>query len=470
MSNSKLVQLLRTLSKEEFKSFGKFVRSPFFYKDKAVIKLYDSLKTCYPDFSNEKLSKKLLFNKMYPKKQYSDSHMKYLMSELLSLTKRYLSYRSFENDKFEMNLRLLKELNLRNSGKIFESSLKVFEAEAEKIQIRNEAYFHKMFRLKEVVSDYYSYKNRLSEKIEHGKIIENIVNHFLISLLNSYYVISSNVSQYQLNIDLRLIKYIEEFMKINSDIINPVVHIYYNLFMLSYLKEETYYKNLQELKGKYLHVLDDDGRHRIFESLGNYCIDSYQRGGIKYYKDAFILIKDEIKFGVRFNRNEFSEIFFTNKVEIASKLKEFNWAYEFIENYKNRLNKEHKDDIVNFCYAIIEFENNNYTASIDRLSKINLHHPLLRFRIRNYTLLNYYELNYFEQSYLFVEAYRRMLLKDKKVETGRKERYFIFLHLYQKLLDLKTGSSKIETYILNKEIESKSVFMKQWLLEKVSQL
>lgn len=470
MTNSKLVRLLRTFSKEEFKSFGKFVRSPFFYNDKAVIKLYDSLKTVYPDFNNEKSAKKILFDKMYPQKQYSDSHMKYLMSELLNMAKRFLSYRSFENDKFENNIRLLNELNLRNSGKLFESSLKVFEAEVEKYQIRNEEYFHKMFRLKEIVSDYYSYKDRLSEKIEHGKITENIVNDFLISLLNSYYVISSSVSQYQLKIDLRLIKYVEEFMKINTDIINPVVYIYYYMFMLSYRNEETYYKSLLELKSKYLHVLDDDGKHRIFEALGNYCIDSYQRGGIRYYRDAFILIKDEIKFGVRFNRNEFSEIFFTNKIEIASKLKEFKWAYDFIEQYKNRLNKEHRDDIVYFCYAIIEFESNNYLASIDRLSKINLHHPLLRFRIRNYTLLNYFELNYFEQSYLFVEAYRRMLLKDKKVETSRKERYFTFLHLYQKLLDLKTGSSKIETDILNKEIESKSVFMKQWLLEKVSQL
>jgi len=240
--------------------------------------------------------------------------------------------------------------------------------------------------------------------------------------------------------------------------------------MLEYTNSEMHYIKLLEFKKKNLGNLDDDAKHRIYEALGNYCIGKYLHGGIKYYSEAFDIINDEIKFGVRFNRKEFSEIFFTNKIEIASKIKEFKWAYDFIGKYRDRLNEEHRKDIVNLSYAIIEFESKNYLASLDYLTKITIHHPLLRFRIRNYTLQNYYELNYFEQAFLMVDAYRHLLEKDKIIEVNRKERYIIFLFFFQKLLEVKSGSLKTELDLLKKDIEAKSVGMKQWLLEKADEI
>jgi hypothetical protein len=62
-----------------------------------------------------------------------------------------------------------------------------------------------------------------------------------------------------------------------------------------------------------------------------------------------------------------------------------------------------------------------------------------------------------------------MLEKDKKVEIGRKERYNTFLYYFQKLLEVKLGDRNIETDKLKNEIETKSVFMKQWLLEKINE-
>ena len=392
------------------------------------------------------------------------------MSEMFSLAKRFLSYNYLENDFFELKLRLLKELNSRNTYKIFESELNRIETSIKYFQIRNSEYFYQMYKLKELASDFYSYKNRLSVKREHNKIIENILSNFLISLLDSYYEITSDATEFRLNIDLYLVSFIDDYVNQNKNIINPVVIIYYNIFMLSYRKEQSYYIKLLELKREYLHILDDHGKHRIFEALGNYCINRYQQGDINYYKDAFRLINDEIKSGVRFNRKEFSEIFFTNKVEIAAKLKEYNWAENFIRHYSDRLSPAQREDIINFSYSIIEFEKKNYTASMKYLSKINFDNPILKFRVRNYMLLNYFELNYYDSAYSLIDSYTHLLKKDDKVETSRKERYTIFLNFCQKLLGMKSGYKEIEKEILKKDIEKNSVFMKQWLLEKVDEL
>ncbi len=470
MKNSKLIHLLKTFTKEEFRSFGKFAGSPYFYKDKVIVKLYNSLKSFYPEFNSDKLTKESLFREMYPARIHNNSYMKYLMSEMFGMGKKFLAYNTIEKDLFETDLRVLKELTTRNLPKLFESHLRRLEIGLKNYTSRNEEYFHNMYKFKELVSDFYSYKDRLSVKREHNKIIENIINSFLLSLLDTYYTISNDIDFFGIKFELDLVTYIEDLIETNMAIISPVVLINYHFFMLSHTKKDDHYLKLLELKEKYVHILDDLGKHRIYETLGNYCIDNYQLRGIKYYREAFNLFNDEIRSGVRFNRKEFSEIFFTNKIEISSKLKEFKWAYDFIEKYKNRLSSYNRNDIVNFCYATIEFESENYLASLDHLAKIDLHHPITRFRIRNYTLLNYYELGYLEQAFSLLDTYRHMLVKEKKIEKSRKERYLAFLSMYQKLLEIKGGNKKIDRDFFKNEIGSKAVFMKEWLLEKVNQL
>jgi hypothetical protein len=69
-----------------------------------------------------------------------------------------------------------------------------------------------------------------------------------------------------------------------------------------------------------------------------------------------------------------------------------------------------------------------------------------------------------------LDAYRHMLDKDKKIELSRIERYNTFLYYFQKLLDAKSGGMKTEIELLKRDIESKSLFMKEWMIEKVDEL
>jgi len=52
----------------------------------------------------------------------------------------------------------------------------------------------------------------------------------------------------------------------------------------------------------------------------------------------------------------------------------------------------------------------------------------------------------------------------------RKERYNTFLYYFQKLLEAKSGSLNTEIDLLKRDIESGSVFMKEWLLEKSNEI
>jgi len=50
MKNSQLIKLLKTFSLKEIKKFGELISSPYFNTNRNVIKLYEIIRTAYPDF------------------------------------------------------------------------------------------------------------------------------------------------------------------------------------------------------------------------------------------------------------------------------------------------------------------------------------------------------------------------------------------------------------------------------------
>ncbi len=83
MRSSKLLNLLKTFSLKEIKSFGIFLASPFYNTNNDLIQFYDYIKQYHPVFSDSKLSKELIFLHLYPGSPYHDKKIRYLMSDLL---------------------------------------------------------------------------------------------------------------------------------------------------------------------------------------------------------------------------------------------------------------------------------------------------------------------------------------------------------------------------------------------------
>ncbi|MBN8572214.1 MAG: hypothetical protein J0M18_21530, partial [Ignavibacteria bacterium] len=57
IQSGNLVQLLKVLSREEIKEFGKFVNSPFHNNRKDLIQFFEEIKVFYPDFNQTEFSK-----------------------------------------------------------------------------------------------------------------------------------------------------------------------------------------------------------------------------------------------------------------------------------------------------------------------------------------------------------------------------------------------------------------------------
>jgi len=128
MKETKLIDLLKRLNKDEFKDFEKFSSSPYFSRGRDLSPLFKSLKPFFPDFENEKLTDEYIFSKLYPDKKFGDeksvSLLRTLTSELFNLGKEFLAYAEFDQDINRKNFYRLNQLRKKKLYKEFEKEYK----------------------------------------------------------------------------------------------------------------------------------------------------------------------------------------------------------------------------------------------------------------------------------------------------------------------------------------------------------
>ena len=154
MLNSKIIDILQTFSHPEFKRFGDFVSSPFHNKNRKLIQLFELLSKFYPAFDGKELTKEYLFDKIFgkEKKEYADASIRNLLSDLIILAEKYLSYIAFEKDEFDFYEKSLRELCERKLDTVFEKKLKSAEELLSQNETEGELDYYRKFILEELKS------------------------------------------------------------------------------------------------------------------------------------------------------------------------------------------------------------------------------------------------------------------------------------------------------------------------------
>jgi hypothetical protein len=91
MVESKLIQLLRSFSRPEWRAFIDFVRSPYFNKQKKLVLFCAHLKKlAYNGFPEEKLERETLFKAVFPDVPFDNKELNYVSNNLLQLAQTFI--------------------------------------------------------------------------------------------------------------------------------------------------------------------------------------------------------------------------------------------------------------------------------------------------------------------------------------------------------------------------------------------
>lgn len=450
MNNSKLIRLLRSYSKEELKKFREFIQSPYFNKNMTLLKYFDLLSKCHPDFASDKIRMEKLYGKLYKGKKYNEQVMKNLTAGLKRLCMEFLKIEFYINDNYENKLNLLKQMIHRNADPVYFSELKKFDSELKQASELSEKNFYYLYKLEEAKISFHLERNEqtlVSEKVL--KSGEYLILFFLLNLTKTISNLNVNKQSFNVNYESNLpqeflnntsIEEIIKYMKENNIEYSETAELYYyRVLCNTFPFDENYYFKFKDLMLKNIRLLSRIEIYGLFNALETFCLIKSNSGYSSFVNELFEIFNLEIKHGF-YKFSDSSPVTFMkfrNTYSIALSLNKVEWAETFINKYRNEIIESDRDNVLKIANAQIDFEKGNYNKVLESIAGINADHVYSKTDIRNLTVMSFYELGHTESAISMIDSYRHFINNSGNLSDVFKESHLRFINSLNTLIIYK---------------------------------
>ena len=483
MIKSKSIILLKSFSQGELAEFLEFLESPYFNKNSRVTKLFRELKKYYPEFESRGVKKEALYNKMFPGKAYNEQVMKNLISELLKLEKLFISIQSFRSNKFRFSLETLSGLTARHAEPLIWKeleNLKNFLADKETVTALQNLYSHLM---EENLFSYFIISNNQQEASE---IIERSGEQLTIYFLKTILRLSINnhINRFSFNMDINhnypdmilsavdIPKYLEYPELKNSKEAAHLKLFYFALQSVKDTNDELSYKNYHMLLFENISELTTGDKQLYLHFMESLCAQKINAGKTEYYRDLHETFVYEINNNLYgSDLNKMTILKFRNIILCAIRCGEYDWAEKFINDFKGKLDKDNRKNIVELALAQLNFEKGDYNATLDHLKKIKTDQVFFKVDVRNLNLMTLYELGYYENAISLIESFKKLLYNNIQFTEQYSSKNLNFINSVNTLIKIALDKDMSEANLLLEKINGFSVLSnKKWLLKKIEEI
>lgn len=473
MINTKLITVLKTFSKSEINKFRDFVNSPYFNKNKNVIKLSEVVLNFYPGFDSKDLTEEKIFSKIYGTEKFDYFKIKNIMSDLFQLSELFLKTVSNEKSGIHNEIKLLNELHERKLGALYQKKEKSVSKHLDSLAVKDEFYFQALHQLARINTSHFKFK-------KSGYTFNLIQNEFdiflkysLIVLMQHYSKMLTNKNHGNVEFNLEMFDNIWEYIKDKDFADSPSSRIYKQIISIELFKDEKDYRQLLELKEKFEKNLSPEDIYYILLVANSYAAYRLKTGDESYYDDRFRIFKEMIDRKIQYP----DYILFINFISTytsACMVGEYEWAENFMNLFHNGISPAGEiSSTINYCKGFLAYRLKEYDKALEHFSKTKFKLFLTKVMVRSYTLRIFYEQNLYEQTFSAIDSFRHYLKSEKLISEDQKTTHYEFLRHLSELTRLKlegvNNNKDYELSVLRKEIkkmQSNPLGAKNWLMEK----
>ncbi len=132
MDKSKLIEVLKTLPKTEFKEFGKYLEGSSYRKTSGVFLLFNYLKKYHPTYPANKIEKEVVYKKLFKESGNINKRMLDLMSTLYQVLEDFLLKKELYDSPVDRQFLVLQMFKKRKLDKFFFQKINQVKKEWEK--------------------------------------------------------------------------------------------------------------------------------------------------------------------------------------------------------------------------------------------------------------------------------------------------------------------------------------------------
>lgn len=472
MREGKLYQAIIKLNGHELNRLHRFILSPFFNRNEAIIRLFEWVKEDLKIIQKTNVSKEtiwsLCFNLDEP---YDDGRFRKLQSDLLKLVEEYYAQEVFEANPIHKAKYLLDAIYNERLEDLQTSALKTAKRLAEEQKLRPASFYYYRYEIEQSTFNLTRLQTERNTKSNIEEIAENLDRFYLAEKLRYYCTILNHQHLADLNYKMLFIDEIIEHVESNNYSDAPPIVIYHQI-LLSYKEpnERKHFESIKKLIEQHIHIFPETEVSEILDSALNYCIKKMNAGEAEFVREAFSLYQDWLERKLLQVRGTLDPFHFKNIVTIGLRLSEFDWIEKFIHQYSPFLEERYRENAITFNLAQLYFYKKDYLKVIQLLSQVEYDDMTYNLNSKTLLMASYYELDEIEALGSLLDTFRVYLNRNKELPATRRKHYLNTISIVRKLSRIPAGDTK-QIEKLAAEVEStQGVVSKNWILEKLSAL
>lgn len=474
MDNNKLIQLLQTFTKKEWRDFSKFVESPYFNTDRQCGQLLDVLKKELSRDSNYMLSRERLERQFQKVVGKGNAQLNAKLSNLTRLAERFLAIEKFEAKPLSFKHLLLRSLFKRGLGNHFERvHKKDIQLQKSPEKVSMEFYKDKL----SVEYDFLEYITEMWQKMYARENIQEVNDtldtHYILTKINIFTKVLPFKNMYGKDFDTSSFDVLESLIQLPRFANHPVLQIYYTAFQtLRFPADMSHFDRLCELLDAQGHLIEAPDLYQLYCLCTNYCVGKITSGHPCQYQ--LYQLYRKIEENDLFLLEEYVEIsLLRNTINIALKVGEYEWTEYIIEKYKDKIAPHFRESVYNYCCAILTFYMKKYNETIGYLSGVQSINSTFDIGQKLILMKTYYEQDehfstHTEQVFRSFKAY---IKQHRVLSKSKKEACINFANMLNNLYRIKHNEGKITIDRIITKIEQYDLIVeKYWLTQKINEL
>jgi len=383
------LDLVKTFTKEDYISFGKFVNSPFHNENPVMIKLFLIFRAAYVSKNLGTLTPEIIFLKLYPDKKYNNTYLRKILSEFGKLIKKYFILINIQQYEFKTDLHLIKEINQRDSGDIFQRMRKKTFVYAERnFENGVQSLFNKLeflyedFRFFSSCNDENSVANVVIELENTAEIAGISLGLTVLVIKDICFLLFNNPAGTDDNALTEKIRSNEDFYRKKY----PGVFILYKVHNMITEDDVRKFEEILQFADSNSSIINYGITDFVFNLLIIYLVKKL-KSGFEIPKNIFTVLTASIKKQNLLNRRKlFSPNIYLAFAIVSLNSRDVEFTSEFLKTGLKGIDKQYKQDIFNMGMAEISFSSGNYNSALSYLNLIKSKSPFIYYS--KYTLLH----------------------------------------------------------------------------------
>ncbi len=468
IKNTDLMLVFKVLDEQSLRDLHQFVRSPYFNQREDVVLLFDYLRQYFPKKNADKyFLKTKVFEAIYGKEEFDEKKLHYLLSFLLKIIQKYWIVADLEESPIEQQERICKALRQKHLDKLFYKEVNKGHEILEKQPLRN-ALYHRYKG-----SFFYEYyEHESSQKRENDVKLQEWSNEIafgsIINTLRQACLMLSHSRVIKKQYDIPLIKEVVQYIE-NHDFSNlPEIKIYYHLYcMLDGIEAHLHYQKAHDLLIKIWKQFSNMEVRNIAISLLNFCTKEI-RSDAMYIKEGLKLYKFGLDSGILLENNLLGVYTYKNIVTYAVGVKDFDWVFQFIHDYKNKLAADKQETFFTYCLANYYFRTKNYDKAQKLLSQVEFKDILLNFDAKRLLMMMYFENNEFDALDALLTSFKSYIQHQNDVNEQHKLLNINLINMIKKMLNINLDSKQNKQKLREEVLSIPVIAEREWLLARLS--